>query len=132
MNAGDVYLGIDIFTREEVAVKVEPIDQDSELEAEYEIYEKLKNCQAVPKVRWFGTESTYNVLVVDLLGPSLEDLLNQHGRSFSLKTVVLLAEQLVSVIIMIFPDFTANYVRNLDHLRGVYSSRRDRAARHKT
>jgi hypothetical protein len=71
----------------------------SDLEAEYEFYEKLKDCSTTPNIHWFGIESTYNVLVLDLLGPSLEDLLNQHERNFSLKTVVLLATQLVSLIL---------------------------------
>jgi hypothetical protein len=49
----------------------------------------------VPFVRWFGTECDYNVVVIDLLGPSLEDLFDFYNRKFSLKTVLLLADQLI-------------------------------------
>lgn len=49
----------------------------------------------IPFVRWFGTEGDYNCMVIDLLGPSLEDLFNFCGRKFTLKTVLLLADQLV-------------------------------------
>lgn len=49
----------------------------------------------IPGVRWFGVEGDYNVLVMDLLGPSLEDLFNFCNRKLSLKTVLMLADQMV-------------------------------------
>jgi len=43
--------------------------------------------------RWFGIEKEYNMLVMDLLGPSLEDLFNFCGRQLTMKTVLMLVDQ---------------------------------------
>lgn len=53
----------------------------------------------IPNVRWFGAEAGNNYLVMDLLGPSLEDLFNFCNRRFSLKTVIMLADQMVRDIL---------------------------------
>lgn len=56
----------------------------------------------IPNVKWFGVEGDYNVLVMDLLGPSLEDLFNFCSRKLSLKTVLMLADQMVGFILLVF------------------------------
>ena len=51
----------------------------------------------VPQVHHFGQEGLHNVLVIDLLGPNLEDLFDLCGRKFSIKTVCMAAKQMVSL-----------------------------------
>ena len=52
----------------------------------------------IPHIRWYGQERDYNVLVMDLLGPSLEDLFNFCSRRFTMKTVLMLADQMIGRI----------------------------------
>lgn len=93
---GDIYLGINIISGEEVAIKLESVKaKHPQLEYESKVYKTLAGGVGVPFVRWYGTECDYNAMVLDLLGPSLEDLFNFCNRKFSLKTVLLLADQLV-------------------------------------
>lgn len=39
----------------------------------------------------------HNILVIDMLGPSLEDLFDMCGRHFSPKTVAMVAKQMVGM-----------------------------------
>jgi hypothetical protein len=48
-----------------------------------------------PEIIWFGNEGPFHIMVINMLGPSLEDLYTFCGRKFSLKTVLLLADQLL-------------------------------------
>jgi casein kinase 1 len=94
---GDIYLGVDILTREEVAIKLEPVKtRHPQLAYEYRLYCILSPSVGIPAVKWYGREGDYNVLVLDLLGPSLEELFTYCNRRFSLKTVIMLADQLIA------------------------------------
>ena len=70
--------------------------KDHTLHHEYRVYSKLSGGIGIPRVRWFGVEAGFNAMVVESLGPSLEDLFVRCRFKFTTKTVLLLAEQLVS------------------------------------
>lgn len=94
---GEIYAGTNVHTGEEVAIKLEPIKtKHPQLLFEAKIYRVLQGGYGIPSVKWFGAEGDYNVLVIDLLGPSLEDLFNYCGKRFSLKTVLMLADQMIA------------------------------------
>ena len=60
------------------------------------LYQTSAGTGIIPHLKWFGVEGEYNVMVIDVLGPSLEDLFNYCNKKFSLKTVLMLAGQMVS------------------------------------
>ena len=116
---GEIYGGVNVHTGEEVAIKLEPLkSKHPQLIYESKIYRVLQGgCKygmskhtllcsdvvcvcdlsdGIPGVKWFGSEGDYNVLVIDLLGPSLEDLFNYCNKKFTLKTVLMLADQMIS------------------------------------
>ena len=84
---------------EEVAVKLESqrVTQ-SQLLYESELYNILQGGVGIPQIRWYGQGTDYNVLIMDLLGASLEDLFNFCSRSLRMKTVLMLADQMISRI----------------------------------
>ena len=89
---GTVYHGINIVSKQDVAIKLEAVN----VEHEYQLYRSLAGGIGIPSVYWFGLECEYDVLVLERLGPSLGDIFNRCNCKFMLKTVLLLADQLVS------------------------------------
>ncbi|VDO68591.1 unnamed protein product, partial [Schistosoma mattheei] len=91
------FIGTDITNDEEVAIKLECVKaKHPQLQIEAKIYKLMQGGVGIPCLKWSGTEGDYNVLVIQLLGPSLEDLFNFCGRRFKLKTVLLLADQTIT------------------------------------
>ena len=96
---GDIYLGKNIKQNEEVAIKLEPIKtKHPQLFYESKLYMALQGGIGIPKIYWCGSQGNYNILIMDLLGPSLEDLFNYCKRKFTLLTSLMIIDQMLSRI----------------------------------
>lgn len=65
------------------------------LKTEAAVYRMLKGEHGFPLLHWFGSEGDYNVMVLDLLGPSLDCLQEMCGGRFSVSTTFALGQQMV-------------------------------------
>ncbi|XP_017044896.1 casein kinase I [Drosophila ficusphila] len=93
---GDIYLGLSLKDATEVAIKVETTDTKyPQLMYEAKVYEQLIRSPGFPALLHYGKEKQFNAMVIELLGPSLEELFNVCKRRFSLKTVIMLTDQLL-------------------------------------
>lgn len=94
---GVIFEGTNLLNNQMVAIKFEPRKSDApQLRDEYRTYKILVGCPGIPNVYYFGQEGLHNILVIDLLGPSLEDLFDLCNRKFTIKTVVMVAKQMLS------------------------------------
>ena len=90
-----VYQGINIKNKELVAIKLEDrITMNHILESEAYILFDLKGI-GIPNLVSFGKNRKYNILVEELLGPTLNDLLKlrQIKNGFSIKDICMIALQ---------------------------------------
>ncbi|XP_017114652.1 casein kinase I [Drosophila elegans] len=94
---GELYRAEGLKYGEQVAIKLERASvKYPMLPREAKIYGILRGGAGIPHVRHYATEGVHNVMVMDLLGPTLEDLLNFCSRTFSMKTTLMLADQILS------------------------------------
>ena len=99
-NFGELRLGKNLLNNESVAIKFEKSNSRTPLlYIEYKFYKRLSPMHGLPEIYYFGQcGGKYNALVMELLGASLEDLFNLCNRKFSLKTVCMIALQLIERI----------------------------------
>ena len=93
---GKIYSAHNITNGQQFALKLESKNVgQSLLEQEAYILCYLKG-EGIPFVKSYGYSGDHNVLVMELLGKSLEDLFQQQGCKFSIKTVCMLGIQMIT------------------------------------
>jgi len=95
---GDVFSVAHVRTGEEFAVKIERVSANrSMLMHEASVLEHLRGIPGVANVQYYFLDEGcgYDVMMMDLLGPSLGDVFKACGRKFSLKTVLMIAVQML-------------------------------------
>jgi len=99
---GTIFKGMNKITKQAIAIKAESINSnDKHLHLEYAIYQRLYGVDGMPKVLYYGTRNTENIMIMELLGPSIESLFNICERSFSIKTVCMIGKQLLTRLEMV-------------------------------
>ena len=84
------------YNNEYFALKFEPKNSINLLENEANIMIYLKGPN-IPYIKYFGTTENYNILIMQLLGRSLEDIFEER-KYFTLKSVCMIAPQMISVL----------------------------------
>ena len=78
---GEIYKGCNVRTNQYVAIKVEPIKNNTMLlKNESTFYQYLKDIQCIPNVKWFGKDNDNYYMVIDLLGDSLQTLKEKRKK----------------------------------------------------
>ena len=63
---------------------------------EAQLYKLLQGGEGIPKIFWVGVEGEFNIMIMELLGKSLEALTHEHTSRFSMGTILALAIQMVN------------------------------------
>jgi casein kinase 1 epsilon len=98
---GTIYRGENIRTKDLVAIKIEPIKNDTKMiKNESIIYTYLKGLKGIPDVKWFGKDMRNYYMVINLLGQSLEDI-KKNNHHFSLRETLDIGIQCLKLLMSI-------------------------------
>ncbi len=83
------------------AAKIEESNNKNRLKSEYNIYKKINknnDINGIPKIYNFIQTEDYNIMIMELLGPSLESVFDKCDRKFSINTLFKLSIDLFTLI----------------------------------
>ena len=73
---GEIIKGTHKTTGKLVAIKIERKEHSNSLKNEAKIYQYLDGIDGIPKLKWYETNEKMNILVIDLLGNSIEKIVS--------------------------------------------------------
>jgi serine/threonine protein kinase len=95
---GTIYQGINIRTNEKVAIKVELISNEFKLlRYESNVYKLLSTINGIPKIKWYGKDDINYYMVIDLLGDSLQTLIDIK-KSLPLKNILQIGVNILIIL----------------------------------
>ena len=94
----EIYLGKQILDNKPVTIKVEKINTEHQIlkQEAYTLY--LIKGIGIPKVLSYGFSKKYKILILPLLGESLEDIYIKNEKQFSLPELCMIAVQILDRI----------------------------------
>jgi predicted Ser/Thr protein kinase len=93
---GKCFKVINMQNNEEVCFKIEKkSNQKSFLKIESKALEELKGGKGIPDFYLFGFSENFNILIIELLEKSIEELFDKYNKSFSLRSTIIIAIHLV-------------------------------------
>ena len=97
---GEIFKGEEILSHKELAIKCETVQENkvSLLKTEIEILTYLKGIKGIPKLYLSLFTKKFNFMLLELLGPNLDDLFRFCNKTFSLPTVLSIGLQMLDRI----------------------------------
>ena len=95
---GDVYEAEDRQTNQIVALKFETNEANPQLPNEYKMYKQLEGMDGIPRVYGLYDYGKSRILAMDQMGPSLESLFRRCEKKFSMKTILMMTDQVLRII----------------------------------
>ena len=98
---GSIYIGENINTGNNVAIKLEENKEYSQLENEAKMYNCLRGKDGIPELKAYGKGNDYKYLVINLLGSSLEKKIEESGGRICLKSTLDIGIQMLKRVEML-------------------------------
>ena len=109
---GKCFKGINIKNNEEICFKVEKnTSKNTFLKIEAQALEDLKGGKGIPDFYLFGFSDNFNILIMELLEKTIGEAFEKNNHNLSIKTICVIAIQLVSNNIIFYFIFIVKQIR---------------------